>query len=84
VTSWKDTLQIRDLDPLQRLEITCKTCGHIHYLDRQAITAMGARDTRYLDEVESRLRCKARGCSGRVRLSITRKGETSGFVGGLA
>lgn len=84
MTSWKDGLQLRDLDGDTRLEITCKACGHVHYLTAKDIMAMGARATRYLDEVESRLRCKARGCEGRVRLAMTRKGETSGFVGGMA
>ena len=84
MTSWKGNLQLCDLDPVQRLEISCKSCGHVHYLTAPDIMALGARHTRYLDEVENRLRCKARGCAGRVRLAMTHRGETSGFVGGLA
>ena len=38
----------------------------------------------YLDEIESRTRCKARGCKGRMRMAMDRQDEMSGFVGGLA
>jgi hypothetical protein len=84
VTSWKETLQICDLETEQRLEIACRKCGYVYYLTVVDLTAMGARKDLYLDEVESRLHCKARGCRGKVRLAMTHKGETSGFVGGLA
>ncbi len=91
--SWKHDIQLGDLDGDQRIEITCRRCGHSHYqrvsdvmgqpgLDGQggekAMTAYA-----YLDEVEAQLACKRRGCGGGVRISLTDTGETSGFVGGL-
>jgi hypothetical protein len=84
VTSWKDTLQIGDLDPDQRLEITCKRCGHVHYLTVALLLGAGGRLTLYLDEVERRTMCKARGCRGSVRMAFSHQGDTSGFVGGMA
>ena len=84
MTSWKDTLQLGDLDPDQRLEITCTRCGHVHYLTAALIIAAGGRMTFYLDEVERRAQCRARGCKGTVRMALSRKGDTSGFVGGMA
>ena len=84
MTSWKDTLQLGDLDPDQRLEMTCKRCGHVHYLTPATLIAARGRATLYLDEVERRTLCKARGCKGAVRLALSRKGDTSGFVGGMA
>ena len=81
---WKDQIQIRDLSDEQRLEMTCKRCGHVHYLTRESLIALDARLTLYLDEVEQRARCKARGCNSPVRMSLVNPGETSGFVGGLA
>ena len=84
MTSWKDTIQLGDLDKGQRLEMVCARCGHMHYLTPDRIAAEGGRLTLYLDEIEKRARCHARGCNGRVRLALARKGDTSGFVGGLA
>ena len=37
--NWKTNLQVLDLDATQRLEVTCKVCGHVHYLTRQQIIA---------------------------------------------
>lgn len=82
--SWKTELQVRDLTSGQRLEMTCKVCGHVHYLTPADITAARGRDTLYLDEIERMTTCKARGCWGRVRMALIRKRDTSGFVGGLA
>jgi hypothetical protein len=82
--SWKDTLQVRDLDPAQRLEISCKTCGHVHYLTRETIMTTKARQNLSLAEVEAQTRCKARGCTGPVRMAMVRDGPASGFVGGMA
>ena len=84
MTSWKDTLQLGDLDPDQRLEMTCTRCGHVHYLTQDMAIAAGGRMTLYLDEIERRAKCRARGCTGAVRMALSRKGDTSGFVGGMA
>jgi len=84
VTSWKEALQLGDLDAEQRLEITCTHCGHVYYLTPDMVIAAGGRMTLYLDEIERRARCQARGCKGTVRMALSRKGDTSGFVGGLA
>lgn len=82
--NWKQKLQLRDLEPEQRMEMTCKRCGHVHYLTAPALMAKGARPTLYLSEVESKTTCRDRGCGGAVRLALPRKGDTSGFVGGMA
>ena len=82
--NWKTNLQVLDLEPAQRLEVTCKSCGHVHYLTRPQIETSPERGFLYLDEVERETICTARGCRGAVRISIVRKGETSGFVGGMA
>ena len=84
MTSWKEAIQLGDLDDDQRLEMTCRQCGHLHYLTPAVVLAAGGRMTLYLDEIERRARCQSRGCRGAVRLALVRKGDTSGFVGGLA
>ncbi|MGE0290507.1 MAG: hypothetical protein AB7I42_29580 [Bradyrhizobium sp.] len=82
--NWKRNIQVRDLDPGQRLEVTCKSCGHVHYLTREAICSSPEREFLYLDEVERDTVCKARGCRGAVRIAIIGDGPTSAFVGGMA
>lgn len=82
--SWKRNIQVRDLDDGQRLEMTCRTCGHVHYLTRAMICASAEREFLYLDELEAETLCRARHCRGHVMLAMAPRGETSGFVGGLA
>lgn len=82
--NWKTNLQVLDLEPTQRLEVTCKTCGHVHYLTRALVEKSPEQSFLYLDEVERQTVCKARGCHGKVRIALVRKGEASGFVGGMA
>lgn len=84
--TWKNSIQARDLDEDQRIEVTClvKTCGHVHYLTRKLICTSPEREFLYLDEIERETVCKARGCRGAVRLAMPRKGDTSAFIGGLA
>lgn len=84
MTSWKENVQVRDLDPDQKLEITCRSCGHVHYLTRENIITSDEREFLYLDEIERETICRARGCRGAVRLAMLRSGDTSAFVGGLA
>lgn len=82
--SWMRNIQVRDLDETQRLEMTCRECGHVHYLTRALICVSPEREWLYLDEIERETVCRARGCRGRVRLAMQSKSATSGFVGGLA
>jgi hypothetical protein len=82
--NWKTELQVRDLEQGQRLEMTCKTCGHVHYLIPAQIMCEPEREFLYLDEVERETVCKARKCYGKVRMALVRKGVASGFVGGMA
>lgn len=82
--SWKTQIQVRDLDASQKLEMTCRECGHVHYLTRETICLSPEREWLYLDEIERETVCRARGCRGRVRLAMQSNSATSGFVGGLA
>jgi hypothetical protein len=84
VTSWKENVQVRDLDAGDRLEMTCKVCGHVHYLTRAMVCSSPEREFLYLDEIEKSATCRARGCRGAVRLAMAPRGDTSAFVGGLA
>ena len=82
--NWKTTMQLGDLDSGQRLEITCRACSHVYYLTAaDVIAGRRARTRLYLDEVERKLRCKARGCGGRVRMAWARGRDTSAFIGGM-
>ncbi len=82
--TWKHDIQLGDLDGEQKIELTCRRCGHSRYervsdlLERETMTPQA-----YLDEVEARLACRRRGCRGGVRITLAEGGETSGFVGGL-
>ena len=80
--NWKPELQVRDLEPEQRLEMTCETCGHVHYLI--PVEIMASPNGEFLNEVERETYCKARRCLGTVRMAIIRKDSASGFVGGMA
>ena len=84
MSGWKSQIQVRDLDDGQRLEMTCRSCGHVHYLTKAMICVSPERDFLYLDEVEKETICKARSCRGSVRMAIQSNSKTSGFVGGLA
>jgi len=79
--SWKQEIQLRDLDADQSIEVTCRQCGQTYY--QQVSELLGLGKMFYLDEVEKRLACKHRGCRGGVRLSLMDSTETDGFVGGL-
>lgn len=82
--NWKMALQVRDLAPEDRLELTCRKCGHLRYLTGKALQARKGASQLYLDEVEARARCTQRGCNGGMRMAMPAQGETSGFVGGIA
>lgn len=82
--NWKTGLQVLDLEAEDRLELTCRTCGHLRYLTGKALHARKGAAMLYLNEVEARARCTQRGCNGRMRMALPPTGETSGFVGGIA
>lgn len=82
--NWKSSLQVLDLEPGDRLELTCRTCGHVRYLTGATLLARRGAAQLYLDQVESRARCTQRGCGGAMRMAMPRRGDTSGFVGGIA
>ena len=63
--NWKAHLQIRDLDPEQKLEATCKECGHVHIFTAAQVLRQGKdRGFLHIDELEAETICKARGCWG--------------------
>ena len=78
--NWKTRIRVSDLAPTQKLEIICRRCGRLAYITGVDVTDQSL----YLDELERRLRCKARGCRGHARLAMVRLDELTGFVGGLA
>ncbi len=82
--NWKTELQLRDLDPKQRIEATCKSCGHTYYIDARTMLIQPELQFIYMDELERMSICRARHCNGLVRLALVHDGETEGFVGGMA
>lgn len=82
--SWADNLQIRDLDPTDRLEMTCRRCGQLRYIEVAPLQAHRLHAQLYLFEVEHRARCRSRGCNGTMRMALPLPHKTTGFVGGIA
>ena len=93
--SWKQELQLRDLDGSQAIEVLCRECRHAHYervadlleaagaVEGEAAAAKPMTPFTYLDEVEALLACRRWGCKGAVTISLAGNAETSAFVGGL-
>ena len=81
--TWKTNVQLIDLDN-QKIEVTCKSCGHSRYENPYLLIKKYGLDFAYMDEVERTLTCHNRGCYGEVRIALTAEEETEGFVGGLA
>ena len=82
--SWLDTMQLRDLDAGDRLELTCRRCGKVRFVKVGELLARGDFGRLWLSEVEARARCRQRGCGGPMRLAMPKSGDTKGFVGGIA
>ena len=82
--NWKTELQLRDIASNQRIEATCKMCGHTHCVDAAVLLRQPELLFIYMDELERMTMCRARGCNGSVRIALVHEGGTEGFVGGLA
>ncbi len=82
--NWKTELRLTDLPACERLEIVCRHCGKARYETAGALAAHEDLAQAALDEAERALRCRDRGCKGRVRLARVHDGVTEGFVGGMA
>lgn len=82
--NWKSELQLRDMAEGQRIEATCRRCGHTHYVDAAALLCLPEMQFIYFDELERMTVCRARRCGGSVRLALVHDRDTEGFVGGLA
>lgn len=82
--NWKTKYKVSDLSDTQKLEMICKKCSRLVYINKATICTAKGREQLYLDEIEKRARCKARGCKGQMRMAMVRLDEMSGFTGGLA
>jgi len=82
--NWKTNYRVSDLSDTQKLEMICKKCSRLVYINKTTICTAKGREQLYLDEIEKRARCKARGCKGQMRMAMVRLDEMSGFTGGLA
>ncbi len=80
--SWKRELQLRDIDYVERVEITCKMCGLFQPQDPQKLIDHFGLDMR-LDEVEELIKCQKWGCGGDVRLTLPTENKLEGFQGGM-
>ncbi|MBA8862719.1 DNA-directed RNA polymerase beta' subunit [Ochrobactrum anthropi] len=93
--NWKSGIKVGDLADSQKLELICRKCRRVTYTDKAMICESVERLQRdseetidpaqlYLDQIEAKARCIARGCRGHMRMAMVRLQEMSGFVGGLA
>ena len=82
--NWRTSLRADDLGDEQRIELSCRKCGAVRFLEPSVILKRRGGDQLSLGQVEARARCTQRGCKGLMRMALVRRGEASGFVGGLA
>lgn len=85
--TWKQDLQLQDLEKDVSIECECLKCGYSFYLTPGELLANDDGKEKkylYLDEIESWLACRQWGCSGNVRIALPDQDETEGFQGGLA
>ena len=82
--TWLDDTALRDLDDDVFIEATCLRCLHVWLQSPvQLLLKVDHRDVR-LDEVARNLACPRPGCRHvGVRLSLIKRENTSGFVGGM-
>jgi len=82
--TWKQEIQLRDLDLNQSIEITCNYCNRTYYEQPSILLKQGdSMRYVYLNEIEKRLFCRYRGCNGSVKIALINDTETEGFSGGL-
>lgn len=58
--SLKQVVRVADLADNQKLEATCKKCGHVHYLTKALIFVSEEREFLFIDEVGHETVCRAR------------------------
>lgn len=80
--NWKTQIQLIDIAD-QKIEVTCKSCGHSRYENPYLLIKKCGLDFSYMDEVERTLVCHNRMCGSDVRIALSTEEETEGFVGGL-
>ena len=84
MSMWKRDLQLRDLAPETEIEITCRVCKLMRYETVNVVIVQLKSNQLSLDQVEQRLKCRARGCRGTVRVALVHDDLSEGFVGGMA
>ena len=83
--SWKTEFRLADMDARDRIEVTCRKCGHTYYETMGQLQARPGMKHFYLDEVERALVCANRFCRAPLmRIALVHDGKTEGFTGGLA
>ncbi|MEQ8507401.1 MAG: hypothetical protein RIF37_06340 [Rhodospirillaceae bacterium] len=82
--SWLEDTVLRDLDDSVIIESTCMKCLHTWLQSPvQLLLKVDHRDIR-LDEVQTHLGCPRPGCRHTgVKLTLIRREDVSGFVGGM-
>lgn len=82
--NWKTNIQVLDLEADDRLELTCRKCGKMRWLEATELFARKDAKRLTLAQIEARAKCRQRGCGGAMRMAMPAPHETAGFVGGLA
>lgn len=83
MANWKEKLQVNDLSDDARLEMQCRKCNHVRYIEKADLIKRGAGQ-KYLNYIEDRSKCTIFGCKSKMRLSLTYGHKVSGFIGGIA
>lgn len=82
--SWMDDIRLRDMDADQRIEATCRSCGHSRlYSAADLLPLCPHRDAR-IAEIVGYIHCMKPQCRRTgVRLILLRMGGTGAFIGGM-
>lgn len=84
--TWKQNLQLLDIDIDARFEVRCQSnrCGYTRYVEVRKLLLNPWNRQYCLDEIERKMRCELRECRSKCTLMLASDADTEGFQGGLA
>ncbi|RKQ71347.1 hypothetical protein DES40_0661 [Litorimonas taeanensis] len=82
--SWQSETQLQDMEPHERLHITCLKCSYQWYHDVDEWVGHPCHKYLFVDEIAKLIICPQFGCGCRkFRVAKPFLGDTEAFVGGM-
>ncbi|MGA9659006.1 MAG: hypothetical protein WBQ60_07910 [Asticcacaulis sp.] len=83
MAGWRAEMKLADVSPDYEIEVECRGCHKSYMVWPANLLKEDGYTALFMEEVQARLKCRDKHCTGRVKIALLYDHLVTSFIGGM-